>query len=163
MRFIIRIRMTVLLLMLLCLVATAAQGKQIFIENITGTDVYLLNLARPYVSAWIGGTGHSQARQMDSADYRVTLHIDSASATKSFNSWFIALFWLWPFVPFNSLDAEVVLTMNVTDASGSQVLVRTVGGKASRGVFADFLSRNWAKREAFEDAFGQLMISARLP
>jgi len=152
----------IVLLAVLVTLTVTASAKTIFIENIGGFDATLVNSARPYLSAWIGSIGHQLTTYRDNADYRVRLSIVDVDTGRPFNWWFL-LFPLWPIVPVTTVEADVVVTMTVLDASGREVFSNTAGGDASAFIAADFYSRKWAKKRAFEQAFRRVVVTAYLP
>ena len=152
----------VLLLVVLIALAINVSAKSIFIDNIGGFDANLINNVKPYLAAWIGSIGHQLTISRDSADYRVRLLVVSADANRPFN-WCFLLFPLWPIIPLTTVEADVVLSMTVFDASGREIYSNTAGGDASTFLAADFYSRKWAKERAFDQAFKRLVVSAYLP
>jgi len=137
-------------------------AKTVFIEAIGGFDATLVNEARPYLAAWIEGTGHQLSTVKDTAEYRVRFTVTEAKATRPFN-WWILVVPFWPFVPATTVEAEVVVSLTIQDSTGREVYANTAGGEASAWLCGDFFSRKWAKREAFAEAFKRVVVSAYLP
>lgn len=154
-------RFVVLFVVLLALALTGS-AKSIFIDNIGGFDATLINNTRPYLAAWVGSIGHQLTNSRENADYRVRFLIVSADASRPINWWFL-LFPLWPIIPVTTVEADVVLSITVFDASGREIYSNTAGGDASTFIAADFYSRKWAKERAFDQAFRRLIVTAYLP
>ena len=154
-------RAIVIAVMLLALAMTAS-AKNIFIDHIGGFDATLVNNVRPYLGAWIGSIGHQLTTSRTSADYLVRLSIVDVDASRPFN-WWVLLFPIWPLIPITTVEADVVASMTILDASGREIYSNTAGGDASAFLAADFFSRKWAKERAFDQAFRRLVVSVYLP
>lgn len=142
-------------------VSLGACSGTVFIEKIGGYDAYLVNIVRPYMTAWIETTGHSPTSIREGATYRAKLILTNVDASRPFNWWFL-LFPLWPIMPVTRVEAEVIVTLTITDANGREVFSNTAGGEGSAFIAADFFSRNWVKRKAFEEAFRRVTVSVYL-
>jgi hypothetical protein len=149
--------------LLLCVVmAVPTMAKTVFVEAVGGFDAALVNEARPYLAAWVESTGHQLTSVRDGAAYRARLVITEAQASRPFN-WWVLLFPLWPIIPVTTVEANVVVSLTVVDASGHEIYENTAGGEASAFLFADFLSKKSVKVDAFEEAFRRVIVSAYLP
>lgn len=152
----------VLFCVLLLALTSATNATSIYIDNIGGFDATLINSVRPYLSAWIGSMGCQLTNLRANADYLVRLSIVDVDAARPFN-WWVLLFPLWPIIPITTVEADVVVSMTILDSSGREVYSNTAGGDASAFLAADFFSRKWAKKSAFDQAFRRLVVSVYLP
>ena len=152
----------IVLVVVLSALALTASAKSIFIDHVGGFDATLVNNVRPYLGAWIGSIGHQLTNSRTSADYLVRLTIVDVDAARPFN-WWVLVFPIWPFIPITTVEADVVASMTILDASGREIYSNTAGGEASAFLAADFFSRKWAKERAFDQAFRRLVVSVYLP
>lgn len=137
-------------------------AKRVFIESISGHDSELVNLSPTYLTQWIRDLGHSTVASSANADYIVRFAVVSATTARPFN-WWILLFPFWPIVPLTSVEADVVLFITVRTTDGRDVFTNQAGGSSSAWWFGDFVSRSSRKKEAFEQAFRVLTVTAHLP
>jgi len=137
-------------------------GARVFIERVGGYDAQLVNLAKPLLVNWIEASGNTPTTQRQSADYMLRFSITDATVTRSFN-WWVLLLPLWPVIPVTTVNANVVVSVTITGPDGREVFTDTAGGEAGRWIFGDFYSNNRVKRDAFNQAFRRVMVSAYLP
>lgn len=154
----------ILVPLLVSIIAVSLSGfsAKVYISRIGGFDAALVNESSTFLTAWIETTGNVPTGSRQGADYIVQFNVLDATVSRSFNWWFL-LFPLWPVIPLTTVDAQVILSITVFDATGKEFFSNQAGGEASAWWFGDFVGNRRCKRDAFRQAFRRLVVSARLP
>ncbi len=152
-----------LLIMIVLLAVTLSVGaqKKVYIERIGGHDSLLVNRSSTYLSEWIETAGGRIVQSKEEADLLLRLNVVSSNFNRSFN-WVIVILPLWPFVPFTTPNADVVLSLSILTPDGRDHYSSQAGANASAFLFGDFMSEGKMKDKAFIEAFNRLTVSAHL-
>mgnify|MGYP000877077344 FL=1 len=141
----------VLIAVIMLSVAINAE-KKVFVKRISCYDNEIRLEIAPLIVDWLFKMDVSITTKSDEADYLVQVKASSVTFTRSFN-WYFLLFPAWPFVPFTTPEASVILDLSIELPDGEIYYSDQAAGTYSVYWFGDLMSSFKMKKGALDAAF----------